>query len=333
MGHRAERAAAAAVIGGAALLGLTPILVRISEVGPQATNFWRFAFSMPALSLWAATSSRRSGPTPAQFGWLLFAGVLFGAELGLWATGLHYTTIANATLLSNMTPIFAAVFGWLLFRERLSAGVVTGSAIGLCGAVVLAVARARGSAGPTDSAAQGWLGDALSFASAVGYAGYLLIVRWLGARVPTSAVLLWATHGALLCALIGSALMGESLWPQSWRGWLTLVVLGLFVHTAAQGLIAFGVARLPIALSTVMLWIQPLVAAVISWPLFGEALAPLAFFGAALILAGVYIVQRGRDRTPAYLASAVDDVSKYHRCIGDEGCDRRLNRASADDRI
>lgn len=300
---KTERAAAAAAIGGAALLGLTPILVRISEVGPEATNFWRFAFSLPVLSLWAA-ASRRTGPTRPQIGWLLLAGLLFGANLGLWATGLHYTTVANATLLSNMTPIFAAVFGWLLFRERLRAGVLTGAAIGLAGAVALAVAGAQASAGPTASAAQGWLGDALSFASAAGYAGYLLIVRWLGARIPTGPTMFWATLGALLCALIASELMGERLCPNTWHGWLTLIVLGLFVHTSAQGLIAFGVARLPIATSTVMLWMQPLVAAVISWLWFGEALGPLALAGAALILAGVYVVQRARSRPQDAQASS-----------------------------
>lgn len=83
--------------------------------------------------------------------------------------------------------------------------------------------------------------------------------------------------------------------PETSRGWLTLVALGFVVHTGAHCLVAFGVARLPIAVSTVMLWLQALVAAVISWFWFGEALGPLAFGGAALILVGVYAVQRARS--------------------------------------
>lgn len=293
MGETTGRAAFAAMAG-AALLGLTPILVRISELGPQATNFWRFAFAMPILAVWAA-SDRRPGPSRAHIGWLLFAGLLFGAEVGLWATGLHYTTVANATLLSNMTPIFAAMFGWLLFRERLKGGVILGALIGLGGAVLLALARAEANAGPAESAAQGWLGDALSFVSAAGYAGYLLIVRWLGTRVSTSAVMFWATLSAMAYALAASLVFGETLIPHTWHGWLTLLVLGLIVHTGAQGMIAFGVARLPIIVSTVMLWVQPLVAAAISWIWFGEELGVLALLGAALILAGVFVVQRARS--------------------------------------
>jgi drug/metabolite transporter (DMT)-like permease len=267
--------------------------MRISEVGPQATNFWRFAFSMPALLMWVALT-RGSAPTRPQIGWLLFAGLLFGAELGLVGVALHYTTVANVSLLSNMTSIFAALFGWLLFRERPGVAVLAGAGTALVGAVALSLARAQAHAGSIESAA-GWLGDALSFASAAGYAGYLLILRRLGASVPTSIAVFWVTLSALIYALIASLLMRETIFPQTWHGWLTVIVLGFGVHTAAQSLIAFGVARLPIAVSTVMLWLQPLVAAVISWIWFGEALGTLAFAGAALILSGVYVVQRARS--------------------------------------
>jgi drug/metabolite transporter (DMT)-like permease len=66
------------------------------------------------------------------------------------------------------------------------------------------------------------------------------------------------------------------------------------VHTAGQGLIAYGVGQLPIAISTVLLWVQPVAAAALGWVLFGEALGPIALAGAALVLGGVWIVQRGR---------------------------------------
>jgi len=70
--------------------------------------------------------------------------------------------------------------------------------------------------------------------------------------------------------------------------------LGLVVQVGGQGLIAFGVGRLPIAISTVLLWMQPLVAAALSWIMFNEELSPLALGGAVLILAGIYTVQRSR---------------------------------------
>lgn len=276
---------------GAALLGLSPIGVRLSELGPQATNLWRFVFALPILALMAAAGSPKPGR--AETGWLLIAGLLFGFELSLWAAALDFTTVANATLLANMTPLFAALIAWVVLRERLSAPVLAGAGIGIAGALLLALARARAGEGPAGGE-HGLAGDALGVCAAAGYAGYLLIVRSLRGRVGIGAVMFWATLSACVYALFVTLALGENLLPETARGWAILIGLGVVTQVGAQGLIAWGVGRLPIVVSTVLLWFQPLSAAVMSWILFGEQLGPLALFGAVLILGGVYLVQRAR---------------------------------------
>lgn len=284
--------AALAALAGAALIGLAPILVRVSELQPAATNLWRFLFALPILAVWAAQAPL---PKPRDLGWLLGAGVLFGIELNLWAVALMQTTIANATLLTNMTPVFAAAFGWIVFKERLRLGALLGGVIALTGAVTLALARASAGAGPADAHA-GWIGDALALTAAVGYAGYLLIVRALGAQVSVGAVMLWGSLSAAAFTFALCLFTGEPLAPHTWQGWAILVALGVITQAAGQGLIAYGVGRLPIVVSTVLLWMQPIAAAALSWAIFGEALGPMALAGAALVLAGIYIVQRTRTR-------------------------------------
>lgn len=80
-----------AAAGGATLLGLSPIFVRLSELGPQATNFWRFALALPILAVWATLSGRDRAGTTREISWLLLAGLFFGAEVGLWAAALDFT--------------------------------------------------------------------------------------------------------------------------------------------------------------------------------------------------------------------------------------------------
>lgn len=290
--HSGQGRAALAALTGGALLGLSPIAMRLSELGPHASNVWRFLFALPILAAWAALA--RPIPSARQTGWILFAGVLFGIEVSLWAAALGLTTVTNATLLANLTPVFAALFGWVLFRERLKAAVTAGVAIALVGAVLLALARAEAAAGPSGDAESGWIGDALGLSAAVGYAGYLLILRMLGKEMSVGAVMFWATLSSLAVALALALIFHEPLWPQTRDGWLILAGLGVIVHVGGQGLVAYGVGRLPIVASTVLLWMQPLVAAVLSWMLFGEALGAMALIGAALILAGIYVVQRYR---------------------------------------
>lgn len=294
--HEGRGRAALAAIAGATLLGFSPIGVRLSEVGPQATNFWRFALALPVLAIWAFSSRRL--PDTRQSLWLILAGLLFGFEISLWGEALSHTTVANATLLSNMTPLFAAAFAWFAFKEQPRAGVFWGGAVALVGAVTLAFARAGAGAGPAATPEEGWYGDALGFSAAIGYAGYLLIVRHLGGRASTGAVMLFATAAAAAYMLALSLAIQEPLLPETWRGWAVLIGLALVVQSGAQGLIAYGVARLPIAMSTIMLWMQPVTAAIWSWVLFGETLGPIGLAGAALVLGGIYVVQRARPPLP-----------------------------------
>jgi drug/metabolite transporter (DMT)-like permease len=282
-----------AALTGASLIGLAPIAIRLSEVGPNATNLWRFLFALPILAVWAAMS--RPIPSRTQTLWLVLGGLLFGLEISLWAVALKLTTITNATLLVNLTPVFAALFGWLWLKERLSPAILAGGAVALAGAVTLALARAQTGSGPAETPEHGWLGDSLSLLGALFYAGYLMIVRAMGKGVSVGAVMFWATLAAACVAGAISFALGETMLPQTWFGWALVIGLGILVQIGGQGLIAYGVGRLPIVVSTVLLWMQPLVAAALSWMLFDEALSATALFGAALVLAGIFAVQRSRQ--------------------------------------
>ncbi len=286
-GRHGAGVAAAYVACGAALLAFAPIGMRVSELGPQATAFWRFVFALPVLGIALALTPNK--PSARDAGVLAAAGVSFGLDIALFHAAIVLTTVANATLFSNMTPIFAAAAGYLLFRERVGRLYLLGAGIGVAGAVLLAMARARAGHGT-----QGNLGDALALASAFFYAGYLLIVASVRKRVDVRAVMFFTTLASLALVFCTALIMHESFWPQTWRGWAVVAGLGLIVHVGGQGLIALGIGRLPIAISTVLLWIQPVTAAIISWIWFAEPLGPLALLGAALVLGGVWIVQRAR---------------------------------------
>ncbi len=281
-----SRTGASLCVGvGAALIGLAPIGLRLaqSEIDPQATAFWRFLFAIPALLIIAAIV-RAPIRKP---GMLAAAGVAFGAEIGVWHVALTLTTVANATLFSNMTPIIAVLAGWLLFKERIRGGFAIGACIALFGAALLSL-------GKSDQGQAALIGDLLGLLSAVGYATYLIILSRARRTVHVVPAMLVTTCFAMLVSLIASVALGERILPQSASIWALLIGLGLVVHVGGQGLIAMGIGALPIALSTVLLWIQPVAAAAFAWVLFGENLGPVALIGAALIVVGITIVQKLR---------------------------------------
>ena len=92
-----------------------------------------------------------------------------------------------------------------------------------------------------------------------------------------------AWSGLVTCvALLPVALVsGESLTATHLRGWLVLIALGLFSHALGQSLIAYALAHLPAAFSSVALLLQPAVAALLAWLLLDEAIGPWQAAGRA----------------------------------------------------
>ena len=88
---------------------------------------------------------------------------------------------------------------------------------------------------------------------------------------------------------------GERLLPQTMHGWLVLVRLAVVVHAGGQGMIAYALAKLPAAIASVSLLVQPVTAALAAAVILHEPVAALQAVGIALVLAGVFVArQEGR---------------------------------------
>ena len=269
-----------ALLLGAAAIGVGPILVRLSEVGPCATAWWRMAIALPLFGLWHL-AERKLRPAPRAG--LLLAGLFFAIDLSLFHWGIVLTTVTNSTLLSNLAPVFVTIAAWWLFRERLGWSAVGALAVALGGAALLVLGNqhhARVGSNPL-------LGDGLSFLAAFAYAGYQLTVNRVRQHASTAEFMWWSCLACAVVIGIVALVSGETLLPRTAHGWLVVVALALIAQVIGQGLITWALAHLPQAFSTVALLAQPLVAASIAWPLFGEALSPLQLLGGAVLVSGI----------------------------------------------
>lgn len=283
-----------ALFAGAVSIGAAPILVRLADVAPVASAFWRVALAVPVLWAWEGVRSRRAragatadGPLPVLG--LVLVGVLFAADLALWHLSILWTTVANATLLANLAPVFVVLAGFVFFSQRFAGRFLAGLVLAVAGAAALIGASAE--VGARDH--RRLAGDALGLATAVCYAGYIIAVARVRARAATASVMLWssvATAGVLLPLAL---LAPGPFWPSGADGWLVLMALALVTQVAGQGLIVYALAHLPAAFGSVGLLAQPVVAAGLAWLLFAEALGPLELAGAGLVLAGIAMARRG----------------------------------------
>ncbi len=274
--------ALAVLLAGAAVIGLSPILVRLADAGPAAAGFWRLTFAFPLLLL---MTWRTSGGPALPSRYALAAGLMFTLDLGFWHYGISYTSVTKATVLTNLTPVVVTAFAWVFLKERPRPLFLAAVALAVAGAWTLAAAKGGGTPGPNEP-----LGDALSLTTALWYALYMLAIGAGRKRETTGRLMFWSGAVGAPLMLLAALAFGENILPASPGGWAACLGLGL-MHVAGQGSIAWAMGRLPTSTASVVVVVQPVVAAMLGWMLFNEILSPLQALGAAVALSGVVLAQ------------------------------------------
>src|SRR3954469_11143137 len=120
------RPALPALLTGATFIALSPIFVRLADVGPTASAFWRVALAAPLLWL-LALATRRTTPLSIDWKRLGGAGLAFAGDLGFWHWSIRFTSVANSTLLANLAAPFVTIVVWIFWGRPPSAAVPPGS--------------------------------------------------------------------------------------------------------------------------------------------------------------------------------------------------------------
>ena len=272
----------AALIGGALAMGISPVFVRLADVGPFASAFWRVSLAIPALFLWAASEGGvRTALQALTLRPVWIAGALFAADLFFWHLAILNTTIANATFLATMAPVWVVLGSWALIGERVDRRVIGGLALCLAGGAVLI-------AGSLTLAPERFLGDLCGLLTSIFFGAYFLAVRVARRTVPTGTVIFGSSVVSAAILLCVALALDPTLWPAGAVGLSALIALSLISHAGGQGLLAFALGHLSAAFSSLVIFMEAIFAAVIGWLVFSEALGPEQYVGGVLILAGVF---------------------------------------------
>jgi drug/metabolite transporter (DMT)-like permease len=217
--------------------------------------------------------------------WLMiFAGAVFAANISAYAWAVHLTSVANASLLSNLAPIFVAVASFLLLGERVSRGFI--------GAMVAAIVGVTILVGDKLAIGEGELiGDGLGLLSSLAFAFYLMAVGRLRLRQPSAIVMAASVLVTALCLFILALSTGESLVPRTLLGWADLLALALFSHALGQGLLTVALAHVSAAFSAVSLLILPVTAVFYGWLFFSEPLTLNQAIGAPIVLGSILVAR------------------------------------------
>ena len=287
----AQRWALAALVLGALAIAFSPIFVRLSEVGPTATGFYRTMLAVPPLWLvWHLRPARDVAARVSRIpplGVLLLPGLLFAGDLFFWHLAIQYTSVANSTLLSNFAPVIVTLGAWLVLREKISVAFLVALLVSICGAMMLVGSSFR-------LGGDYVFGDLLALLTACFYGAYMIAVAKLRGTHGSQEIMLWSSIVSGIVLLPAAWLMGESFLPATLGGWAVLFGLAWISHALGQGLIAYALGHLPASFSSLVVLVQPVAAAFFGWLWLGEGLQPLQMAGGAVVLLGILLARRAQ---------------------------------------
>ena len=279
-------------MGGATGIGFAPILVRLSQVGPSATAAFRILLALPLLwglvKLEQGKNPRAVQPCSRRdFGMLAVAGLFFTADLSIWHWSLQFTSVANSTLLTNFAPIFVTLGARVLLGEKISGLFVAGLVLAIGGAIMLVWES-------FSLSSRNLFGDVLALLGAVFYGGYLLSVKFLRRSFSTVTIMAWSGLVSCPALFMVAILSGEKLMALDAHGWEVLLALALLSHFGGQTLIAYALGHLPASFSALSLLWQPVMAALLAWPVLKEPISPLQAIGGVVVLIGIGLASQSR---------------------------------------
>jgi drug/metabolite transporter (DMT)-like permease len=283
--ERLQRLALPALLIGGIAIGFSPIFVRLSELGPIATGFYRLFLALPLLWLWMQREERHAETSKVE--WLAIAvpGILFAGDIFFWHWSITYTTVANATLFANLAPVIVTFGAWFFLREHITLRFLAGMTLAMAGAALLV----NGSAA---MGARYVLGDMFGLITACFFGSYVLAVARLRDRHAASTIMFYSNAVSCVLLLAATLASGESLVPRSPNGWIALFALAWISQAMGQGLIAHALGHLPASFSALVILIEPLTAAILGWVWLGEALGLLQAVGGAIVVAGIAVARR-----------------------------------------
>ncbi|HEX6473593.1 MAG TPA: DMT family transporter [Candidatus Limnocylindria bacterium] len=293
----AERPVLTAVVA-ALIIASSGILVKLADVPPATAAVFRCAYALPFLVLLARAERRAYGPRAAsQVRWAWLAGVFFAIDLELYHHTIQLVGAGLATVLGNTQVVFVAILAWLILHERLPLRTALAIPVVLAGVTLISGIIGSGAYGANPQ-----LGVVIGLATGLSYAAFLLILRHGNADLRQPAGPLFdATLSATIVSLAIGWPLGELELVPTWPSHGYLLALAISSQVVGWLLISLSLPRLPAALTSVVLTLQPVGAVILAMIILGESPNAVQLLGAASILAGLLLAtvgRRGQEQSP-----------------------------------
>jgi drug/metabolite transporter (DMT)-like permease len=292
--HMREKSRRFALLEGIAagiLFGTAAVFIRLTDINVFSIAIWRLIIASVALALifLAFKKKLHVNLLKSNSRHFLVLGILLGVHFILFVSAVKDTTILNATVLVNTTPIFSMLVSTFLYRVKPSKLALCGIAVSFIGAGLIAY----GDAGKGKTA--NLIGDLEAALAAVAEGFYLNYGREKRSQLSPLPTMLFTYLAAALMVGTTAVFAGATFEAaDSLETLLPLIGLGILPTAMAHTLYFSSLSNLKSFETATMALLEPVGATFLGIAVFAELPAPIFALGAVLVLTGIFSIAAGK---------------------------------------
>lgn len=265
---------------GVLCISIFPILVKLNLTPGLISAFYRMAIASVLLVPYIVVTKQFKVPSRKSFFLAVLCGVVFGMDVGVWNIAIQQSTATQATLLTNLSPVWVGIGAFLFLKDKPRRNFWIGTVVAITGMVLLV---------GLDLFVNLDFNLAFFFAILSGmlYAVYMLTSKNVLGTMEVMTFMTISLLSSVVALGILSFVLGEPFNGFSNTGWLVLVVQGLVCQLLAWLLISYATKHMRATRVSVSLLGQAVLASVLAWWLLEEQISMTMVIGGFILLLGI----------------------------------------------
>ena len=262
------------------------VIKHLSTLSPFVMAFWRMFLASVLLGGYSVLTPRENINRKNKL-YLLTAGILLGFHFSTFFAGVQFTTIANATLFGTLAPVFTAIIDKVK-GKTINRGIITGLVLSISGTVIIQTIDITKS--------DYFIGNSLSLLSS-----FFMALVWIQAKkVRKSLGTITYSRNLFLIAAITILFIvvfsGDSIFDFQKKHLSWFLFLGIVPSILGHNLLNYSIRYIsPTAVSSVVLG-EPIIASILGYFFFQEAIPKTSLLGGPLILFGIYLILNNQSK-------------------------------------
>lgn len=283
------------LVVGIVALSLSSILVKIINASGPIIAFYRMLFSGIILTPFFVSKGDKGTSFENQntfrnklYIYPILSGITNSLDYSFTMIGIKNTSVASATLLNNIAPLWVGLISYFLLRDRFGKKYWIGMVLALFGSVIVI-------GNDFIFHPHFGYGDVFALISSIFYACYFIITEKGRKYFSPIKYYTLTIYSSAVCLFIINILLRNPFTGYSINTWVLFLASAIICQLIGQFSITTTLGCISANLVSTTLVFQPILSAFLAVPLLNERFSFFQTMGGAISLLGVYMVNRTRQ--------------------------------------